>query len=199
MNSPFKHRYMAYLFKFCHSTLQWQPKRDPRWPAMENRGVLRISKWVSHFSLSWCLGFQFYSITKYLPFSQCQHSCRAAAGRNELTCSSTHTEKHTYNLKYTEIHMWVCLSSSVKARTWSSLLPHLMCEKWKEIKAHFLHSGQCGLWFPGARGARLAVKYCWACRVWEVYGAPRVAKNNRGKCWSKAPTAGKGTERWSKN
>lgn len=44
------------LVVFCHSALQWQPKRDPRWPALENRGVLRISKWVSHFSLSWCLG-----------------------------------------------------------------------------------------------------------------------------------------------
>lgn len=65
-------------------------------------------------------------------------------------------------------------------------------------QSHFLHSGRCGLWFPGAGGARLAVKYRWGCRVWEVYGAPHVAKVNRGNCWSQAPTAGRGKGRWSK-
>lgn len=79
-------------------------------------------------------------------------------------------------------------------------LAHLMCEKWKEIKAiSFFQAGVgCGSpragggvgWLGG--GLRLAVKYRRACRVWEVYGAPPVAKKNRGNCWSKAATTGRG-------
>lgn len=73
-------------------------------------------------------------------------------------------------------------------------LAHFMCEKWKEIKAiSFFQAGVgCGSPRAGGGAVRLAVKYRRACRVWEVYGAPRVAKNNRGNCWSKAATTGRG-------
>lgn len=66
-------------------------------------------------------------------------------------------------------------------------------------QSHFLHSGWCRLWFPGAGGATLAVKCSCASGVWEVYGATRSAKNNRGKCWSKASTRGRRKGRWSRH
>lgn len=66
-------------------------------------------------------------------------------------------------------------------------------------QSHFLHSGRCRLWFPGAGGATLAVKYSCASGVWEVYGATHSAKNNRGKCWSKASTRGRRKGRWSRH
>lgn len=94
---------------------------------------------------------------------------------------------------------WVYLSSSVKTSV-RPLSPSPF-DVWKVEgnQSRFLHSGRCGLWFPGAGGARLAVKYRWACRVWEVYGAPPFAKNNRGNCCSKATTTGRGKGRWSKH
>ena len=78
--------------------------------------------------------------------SKCQHWCRAAAGRNELTCSSTHTlyffhRTHT-KLMTEKLHMcmhtlqqgFVYPARSRPACTLVLLFPHLMCEKWKEIK-----------------------------------------------------------------
>ena len=105
----------------------------------------------------------------------------------------SHTHTHTH------IAAWVCLSSSVRTSVRSSSPSPFDVWKVEGNQSHFLHSGRCGLWFPRAGGARLAVKYRCACGVWEVYGAPRVAKINRGNCCSKAPTAGKGKGRWSKH
>lgn len=100
----------------------------------------------------------------------------------------------TYGSTHTPEYSVACLFIQLgqDQRMLLVLFPPFDVWKVEGNQSHFLHSGQCRLWFPWAGGATLAIKYCWACKVWEVYGAPGFAKNNRGKCWSKVPKTGKG-------
>lgn len=79
-----------------------------RQAVLENNAVLRILDWVGYFSSGRCVGLWFYSITEYLPFTLCQHWCRAVLYKNELTYSSTHTlyyAQHTHNSADTVINV----------------------------------------------------------------------------------------------
>lgn len=100
------------------------------------------------------------------------------------TYGSTHTHEYSVACLFIQLGQDQC--------TLLVLFPPFDVWKVEGNQSHFLHSGQCRLWFPWAGGATLAIKYCWACKVWEVYGAPGFAKNNRGKCWSKVPKTGRG-------
>ena len=113
-------------------------------------------------------------------------------------CTHMHAHTHTHTHTHTHCGMSLFIQLGRDSSARSSIPCPFDVWKVEGNQSHFLHSGRCGLWFLGAGRARLAVKYRWGCRVWEVYGAPHVAKVNRGNCWSQAPTAGRGKGRWSK-
>lgn len=161
----------------------------------ESQSGLVISRWAD---VSACNFIQLRSI--YLSHNVNTDVEQRRGEMNSPAPQHTHyIVSNTHILNDTEIHMrihthmlWHEFVYPARSRPAYAPRSPSSFDVWKVEgnQSHFLHSGRCGLWFPGAGGARLAVKYCRACRVWEVYGAPRVAKNNRGNCWSKAPTAG---------
>lgn len=181
MKSPLKHGRMDHFPQVCHSTFQRRPSGDPRWPAAENRGVLRISKWdASYFFLpeanpSLCNFIQLRSI--YLshrvntdverrrwgemnsPVPQ-RAPCYCVSGMNAKKGSWTH---------------FLQLAGSPRLP-----LAHFDVRKVEGNQSHFLLSGRCGLLLPGVRklGGRLAVKHG---RSGKCAQRRNAAKHNTGK------------------
>lgn len=80
--------------------------------------------------------------------------------------------------------------------------PHLMCERWKEIKAISLKWPQIlatvvVLLGGGREWGETGSKETLKAAVWEACRAQHAAKNNRGNCCSIIPTTGTLKGRWS--
>lgn len=195
---------MDYLFKFCHSTLQWQPKETPdglSWRTEVYWESQSGSVSSPQADVSVCDFIQLLSV--YL-----SRNVNSEAEQRWVEMNSPvpqHTHYIVFNAlaiqpKYMHIHTpWHEFVYPARSRPafGPHSLAHLMCEKWKEIKAISFILPTVGCGSHEAEGATLAVKYCWAVRVWEVYGAQNAAKNNRGNCCSKTPTTGREKGRWS--
>lgn len=183
MKSPLKHGRMDHFPKVCHSTFQWRPSGDPRWPVVENRGVLRISKWVDWYFLlleadpSLCNFIQLRSV--YLSHRVNTDVERRRRGemnspvpqRAPCYCvSGMNTKKKGTGTRF-------CFLQLAAPRL---LLAHFDVRKVEGNQSHFLLSARCGLLLPGVRklGGRLAVKHGRSGKCAQRRDA---AKHNTGK------------------
>lgn len=107
-----------------------------------------------------------------------------------------HTDCHSNSLTHTHTHTLCGMSLLFQFGPDQWPGPRFFPNVWRVEgnQSHFLHIGRCGLWFPRAAGARLAVKY-WAVRVWEVCGAlyPSLPKSTEETVAQRhQPQVGKG-------
>lgn len=190
---------LDYLFKFRHSTLQWQPKRDPRWPAREQRCIENLK--VGCFFSPWtdallCDFIQLQSI--YLSQNVNTDVEQWQEGMNSPVPQHTHyivSNTHTY----THTLAGVCLSSPVKTSVCSPFSFPIWCVKSGRKSKPFPSFWPMWVVVPWGRRGETGSKVLLSLQsLWKCVERHRLPKTT-GKTIGQRHHGGRGKGRWSKN